>query len=102
MLILLTGKRGGGKKRLAPCLPLLPPERSPMTLACQYESDMERRRHHEAIQALSQKLGKPEEDVRTLYETVLCSIKEGAKIKDYLVILVSRSVRDSIEKTRFR
>jgi hypothetical protein len=73
-----------------------------MTLACQYESDLERRKHYDAIQALSQKLGEPEEDVRTLYETVLCSIKEGARIKDYLVILVSRSVRDSIEKTRFR
>jgi hypothetical protein len=73
-----------------------------MTLACQYESDLERRKHHEAIQALSQKLGEPEEDVRTIYESVLCRIKEGSRIKDYLVILVSRIVRDSIEKTRFR
>jgi len=47
---------------------------------------------------LAGELGMPEKEIRELYEEFLCSIKEGARIKDYLTVLVSRNVRDSIRR----
>lgn len=72
-----------------------------MATACPYENDVERRQHSKAIQMLAEDLGIPEEEIRTLYEAFYCSIKEGAKIKDYLVVLISRNVRDSIGKGKY-
>lgn len=66
--------------------------------ACTYENDIEQRLHAQAIQMLALDLDRPLEEIRRNYETMLCSLKEGAKIKEYLVILVSRKVRDVITK----
>ena len=68
-----------------------------MGAACIYENDTEHRLHSQAIQMLARDLGRPEEEIRRNYETVLCSLKERARIKDYLVILVSRNVKDMIK-----
>jgi hypothetical protein len=67
-----------------------------MTGVCQYDNEAEERQHSKAIQMLAGQLGMPEKEIRELYEEFLCSIKEGARIKDYLTVLVSRNVRDSI------
>jgi hypothetical protein len=45
---------------------------------------------------LARDLRIPEEEIQTLYETMLCSLRERARIKDYLAILVSRNVKDMI------
>ena len=67
-----------------------------MTFACRYENLSEERLHVEAIQRLAQDLDLRVEDIRELYETFLGGAKQEARIKDYLVILVSRQVRASI------
>ncbi len=69
-----------------------------MATACPYENDTELRQHSQAIRMLAKDLGMPEEEIRSVYETFYCAIREGARIKDYLVVLVSRNVRDSIRK----
>jgi len=46
---------------------------------------------------LAKDTGVPEEKVQVIYETMLCSLKERARIKDYLVILISRNVKDMIK-----
>jgi hypothetical protein len=50
---------------------------------------------------LAEDLGMPEEEIRSVYEAFYCSISEGARIRDYLVVLVSRNVRDSIRKGKY-
>ncbi len=71
-----------------------------MATACPYENDAERRQHSQAIRMLAEDLGKPEEEIRAVYDSIYCSIKEGARIKDYLILLVSRNVRDSVRKDK--
>ncbi len=65
---------------------------------CLYENDTERRQHSEAIRKLAVDLGIPEEKIRAVYDAFYCSIRKGARIRDYLIILVSRNVRDSVRK----
>jgi len=69
-----------------------------VAIACLYENDEEQRLHSEAIRRLSRDLEMPEDEIRRNYETMLCSLKERARIKDYLVVLVSRNVRNMIVK----
>jgi hypothetical protein len=66
--------------------------------ACTYENDTEKRLHSQAIHVLARDLDRPEEEIRRYYEIVLCSLKERARIKDYLVILVSRNVKHMIKR----
>jgi hypothetical protein len=61
-----------------------------------YESDSDRRLYFSAVQMLAKELDIPEEEIRIFYERMLCSLKEKARITDYLVILVSRRVKDTI------
>jgi len=58
---------------------------------------MDRQQHSRAIQILARDLSVPEYEIQTIYETMLCNLKEGARIKDFLVILVSRNVKDMVE-----
>lgn len=62
-----------------------------------YENDTDRKQHCRAIRMLAKDTGVPEEKVQVIYETMLCSLKERARIKDYLVILISRNVKDMIK-----
>ena len=61
------------------------------------ENDADRKQHSRAIRMLAKDLGIPEEEIQIIYETMLCSLKERARIKDYLVILISRNVKNMIK-----
>ncbi len=65
---------------------------------CPYDNDAEERQHAKAIQMLARDLGVPEKKIRELYEEFLCSIKGGARIKDYLTVLASRNVKEVIRR----
>ncbi len=69
-----------------------------MAGVCRYDNDAEERQHSKAIQMLAKELGMPEKKIRELYEEFLCSIKGGARIKDYLIVLASRNVKDVIRR----
>ncbi|MGD1074652.1 MAG: DUF3562 domain-containing protein [Thermodesulfovibrionales bacterium] len=58
---------------------------------------MDRKQHSRAIQMLAKDLRISEEKIQILYEEMLCSLREKARIKEYLVILVSRNVREMIK-----
>lgn len=63
-----------------------------------YEDDVEQGLHESAIERLSRDLRRPEPGIRTAYETVLSRLKEEARIKDYLVVLVTRNVKDMMRE----
>jgi hypothetical protein len=63
-----------------------------------YENDADHQQHYRAIQMLAMESGVSEEEVQALYETILGSFKEKARIKDFLAILVSRNVKDIIRR----
>ena len=67
-----------------------------MTAAYHYENITEERQHLDAIQRLAQDLDLQVEEIREIYEECLGGVKQHAKIKDYLIILVCRQVKDSI------
>lgn len=69
-----------------------------MENSCGYENESEQGQHFKAMHRLAEDLHLPEEDVKIVYEEVLCKIKDGAKVKDFLVILVSRNVKDLIKR----
>jgi hypothetical protein len=69
-----------------------------MASACPYDDDAERKLHAGAIQSLAMDLGMPEEKLKSLYEPALTRFKESARIKDFLAILVSRTVKDMIKE----
>ena len=52
--------------------------------------------HVYAIDALVQKTGRPLEEVAELYLSELTRLQSGARIQDYLVLLTSRRVRDTL------
>ncbi|HAM51121.1 MAG TPA: hypothetical protein DCP92_10695 [Nitrospiraceae bacterium] len=68
-----------------------------MATAFLYENDTDQKQHFRAVQMLARDLSMPEEEVKRLYETMLNCLKERARIKDYLVILASRCVKDVIK-----
>jgi hypothetical protein len=44
--------------------------------------------------------GIPEDDIRSLYESELSILKEHARIKDFLSVLVSRKIRGKLEQNK--
>lgn len=58
-----------------------------------YASEAEKKQHGNAIHLLSAELAKPETLIRPLYEEILSEMKKEAKIKDYLALLVCRTIR---------
>ena len=66
-----------------------------MTAVYQYENVVEERQHLAVTHRLAQDLDMRVKDIQEIYEEFLGSVKPEARIKDYLVILVSRQVRDS-------
>ena len=67
-----------------------------MTSTYQYGNAAEERQHLDAIQRIAQDLDMRVEEIREIYEEFLGGVKQQAKIKDYLIILVSRQVKDAI------
>jgi hypothetical protein len=51
-----------------------------MATSCEYENDTERKLHSRAIQRIAEDLHIPEEEIQILYETVLCSLIEKARM----------------------
>ena len=65
-----------------------------------YENLSEERLHRDAIQRLAKDLNRETEEVGTIYEQFLSGVRHQAKIKDYLVILVSRQVKDVLRRKK--
>lgn len=73
-----------------------------MAGVCLYENDSDRDEHCRAMHRLAEELCMPEEKIRGIYEEVLGRIRDGAKIKDYLVVLVCHKVKDLTRRQRGR
>jgi len=65
-----------------------------MTTALLYETETERRQHLNAIHNLALDLGISEESLRQFYEKELLSLKEHARLKDYLTVLVIKKLKE--------
>ena len=53
-----------------------------------------------AIQALSAEFGVPIDDMRAMYEEQLAITEAGAKVKDFIPILVQRKIQDVLSHTQ--
>jgi hypothetical protein len=69
---------------------------------CLYNDENERKLHLNAIEMIALHIGVSQDDVKKIYEIVLRRFKKGAKVKDFLPILVSRRVEYlfSIRRTK--
>lgn len=65
-----------------------------------YEDENERKLHLNAVEVLAQRIGNSQEEVQRIYEIVLKRFKKGAKIKDFLPILVSKRVEYLLNKRK--
>ena len=59
-----------------------------------YADGAEKKHHDIAIGCLCEEFSKPEAVIRPIYEEILLEMKTEAKIKQFLSILVCRSIRD--------
>lgn len=59
-----------------------------------YESEAEERQHLSAIDVLARDLGVAEDFIRPLYENELRELKEHARIRNFLSLLVSRRIKE--------
>ena len=59
-----------------------------------YENEIEEKLHRNSIQTLVRETRMPGDIVCSLYESVFNRLKNHARIKDFLPILVSREVKD--------
>ncbi len=59
-----------------------------------YEDEAEKIQHIHAIQMLVKDLKSSEEEISTLYEVELEKLKLHARVKDFLMVLVSRRVKE--------
>ncbi|HHT9145623.1 MAG: DUF3562 domain-containing protein [Candidatus Brocadiaceae bacterium] len=59
-----------------------------------YKNEAEEKLHRNSIQTLARETRMPAEVVSSLYESVFDRLKNHARIKDFLPILVSREVKD--------
>ncbi len=57
-----------------------------------HDNESERKLHMNAVQMLALRIGASHENVERVYAIVLRRFKKGAKVKDFLPILVSRRV----------
>ena len=65
-----------------------------------YDNEKEKNEHFQAVRFLSENGGFSKEDVLAIYEQVLEGLKHEAIIKNFLSVLVSRRVRDILQKKR--
>jgi hypothetical protein len=54
--------------------------------------------HIHAIQALANEHNCPVEEINNIYASVLISLGSSARIKDYLIVLASKKVRDVLHR----
>jgi len=67
-----------------------------------YDNEAERKLHEHAIEVLKKELGLPREEISVLYERELMKLKEHAKVKDYLVVLACRAVKEILRRERMQ
>lgn len=67
---------------------------------CLYDDENERKLHLNAVEMIALRIGASQEDVERVYEIVLRRFKKGAKVKDFLPILVSRRVEYLLNKRK--
>ena len=63
-----------------------------------YRTEAEKRQHSSAIDILARDLGIDEDSIRPFYENELRELQEHAQIRTFLSILVSRRVKEKIDK----
>ena len=56
--------------------------------------------HLSAIQALADETHRPLEDVNRIYAETFERLNSDARIKDYLILFTSKTVRDALHHTR--
>ena len=59
-----------------------------------YETEFEKRQHLSAIHYLATDLQMPEDFLGQLYENELLSLKEHARVKDFLSVLVIKRMKE--------
>ena len=64
----------------------------------QSEDEAEKRKHHQSVENLSERLDMPREHIVAVYEQELLLIGRMARIRDYLPILVSRRVKNLLRR----
>lgn len=67
-----------------------------MVAAALYETELEKRRHLSAIHLLAMDLGISEDTLRQQYEDELKMLKEHARIRDFLPILVIKRIKEKL------
>jgi len=58
-----------------------------------YVDEHDRVKHLHVIEQLANELGRPEAELKSLYEEILTDMQEEARIRDYLPILVSKRIK---------
>ncbi|MBU1395881.1 MAG: DUF3562 domain-containing protein [Gammaproteobacteria bacterium] len=56
--------------------------------------------HLSAIQALANETHRPVDDVHRIYAETFNRLNSEARIKDYLILLTSKTVRDALRHSR--
>lgn len=59
-----------------------------------YENEKDQAMHRHAISELSRESGLPPGEIGRLYENNLEHLKSRARVKDYLLVLTQRSVKE--------
>jgi len=52
--------------------------------------------HLEVIEALAKEIDCPVDEVNNIYASALGSLRSSARIRDYLIVLASKKVRDTL------
>ena len=60
----------------------------------------EAQKHDRAIEALASEAHAPVEEVKTLYESELAKVKEGARVQDFVPALAHRHARQALKRRR--
>lgn len=61
-----------------------------------YENEKELAMHRGAIHELARESGLPEQEIGKIYEQNLDNLKRTARVKDYLLVLTRRLVKESL------
>ena len=56
--------------------------------------------HRSAIQALADETHRPVDDVNRIYAEIFEKLNSNARIKDYLILLTTKTVRDELRHSR--
>ena len=63
-----------------------------------YEDEVDLKRHLSVMQELAKALNAPLGDIIEPYEKSLKEIRENAKVKDFITVLVIRDVKETIKE----